>query len=194
MAQVVGFASVYTNHSMPGMIKVCYEYKIGELETSNHSLPTPYMFEYSKECSLDKFDTLKRILISNSDALNNDHYYIALNKIQELFGLIDGPFYDKKNRPVTTESSTVPPTPRKRKEDMKNVLKDGQEILCKHEKKEFIGKYDSNNNKILYNGMSYDSPSGFALSCVRTINTNITTMNGWVKCKKRENGQWVSLK
>ena len=55
----------------------------------------------------------------------------------------------------------------------------------------WIGTYDSSNNKIVCDGISYDSLSCFALTHRRIYKVR-KTANGWAECKCEVDGKWIS--
>jgi hypothetical protein len=57
----------------------------------------------------------------------------------------------------------------------------------------WIGTYDITNNTINHNGISYNSPSGFAMAHYRSLKINRTSANGWCECEYQNNELWISL-
>jgi len=78
--------------------------------------------------------------------------------------------------------------------DMRKYFKDGQRIRHETQKDIWIAHYDRNTNRIIHNGTSHNSPSGFAKTHKLSINPNIFgNTNGWTDCEIEVNGRWKSI-
>ena len=77
--------------------------------------------------------------------------------------------------------------------DMKKCFSNNQPIRHKIGiNKIWEGKYDKENNKIIFNGISYKSLSGFAMAHHLKENPSRKTANGWYECECFKNNEWIS--
>jgi hypothetical protein len=67
--------------------------------------------------------------------------------------------------------------------------------LGKTDADEWIGHYDYDNNVIIYNGKSYNTPTAFAAQHSTEITGSTTSRSGWSECYGlTQEGSWKLLK
>lgn len=169
------------NEALPGIVKIA-GCKAEPTMYLNEALamPTPLSLPFawrlvnSKRVSdlQKKLDSVY-VLIEKKRLASSDCFRISAEEFNKILDVIDG------------DSSTE-------KRDMRKVFKDKQVIRHSIGGNIWSGIYDLAKNVIMYNNISYKSPSGFAKAHYSDVKSDRTTANGWVECQIEKEGVWVS--
>ena len=170
--------------------------RINELYSTN--IPLPYNLEFAKKVNnvRDVEKTIHTILEKYGKRINinREFFEIDLNRIKSLFDFFDGIYYIE---PLPIESPNPEPlVPYINCRDMTKCFYDGELIRHKTLLVDdiWIGKYNKNNNCIVYKEINYNSLSSFAGAhylLIRPERTN--SCNGWSECECYiENDKWIS--
>ena len=171
--------------------------RINELYSTN--IPLPYNLEFAKKINNVKNveKTIHTILEKYGKRINmnREFFEIDLNRIKSLFDFFDGEYYIE---PLPIKS-LEPLVPYINCRDMVKCFYDGQLIRHKTLRIDdiWIGKYNKNNNSIIYKEINYNSPSGFAGAHYLSIRPDRTnSCNGWDECECyiETDDTWISIK
>ena len=171
------------NEALPGIVKIA-GCKAEPTMYLNEALamPTPLSLPFvwrlvnSKRVSdlQKKLDSLYA-LIEKKRIGNSDCFRISAEEFNKILDVID-------EDSVSTE-----------KRDMRKAFKDKQVVRHSIGGNTWSGIYDLAKNVIIYNNISYKSPSGFAKAHYSDVKSDRTTANGWVECQIEKEGVWVPI-
>ena len=170
--------------------------RINELYSTN--IPLPYNLEFAKKINNVKnvektiYTILKKY--GKRIKINREFFEIDLNRIKSLFNFFDGEYYIE---PLPIKS-LEPLVPYINCRDMVKCFYDGQLIRHKTLRIDdiWIGKYNKNNNSIIYKEINYNSPSGFAGAHYLSIRPDRTnSCNRWneFECYIETDDTWISI-
>ena len=171
------------NEALPGIVKIA-GCKADPTVYLNEALamPTPLSLPFvwrlvnSKRVSdlQKKLDSLYA-LIEKKRIGNSDCFRISAEEFNKILDVID-------EDSVSTE-----------KRDMRKAFKDKQVVRHSIGGNTWSGIYDLAKNVIIYNNISYKSPSGFAKAHYSDVKSDRTTANGWVECQIEKEGVWAPI-
>lgn len=194
-----GYIYCLTNEAMPGLVKIgemhtegrTPEDRIRELYTTG--VPLPFFIEFAKKVQ-NPVEAEGRIhAFLNDKRLNprREFFKTSPEVVSKLFELIDGemwvPTEDDETNEATPNTITI--------SKMSQVFTEGlliRHIVGSDLNKTWIGTYNATTDRIVHEGISYTSPSDFAVKHHRVYNPDRKSANGWAECHCQINGQWVN--
>jgi hypothetical protein len=195
-----GYIYCLSNEAMPGLVKVgeihtegrTPDDRIRELHTTG--VPLPFTVEFAKkvqnpaqaEARIHAFIADKRI------NPRREFFKVTPDYVRRLFDLIDGEMWSRPENDVESDESEPTVNQESR---MRKTFADGQSIrhaINQDQNKTWIGKYNATTDKIIYNEISYTSPSDFAIKHHKIYNNDRRSANGWAECECEVNGEWVN--
>lgn len=186
---------------MPGIVK------IGEIHTEGRSpddrirelyttgVPLPFTIEFAKKVA-NPAEAEARIHAFISDKRVNprrEFFKVTPEYVRRLFDLIDGEMWVKPEQeegPDETELTV------NQESKMYRRLTDGQRIrhmISQDPNKTWIGTYNATTDRIIYNDVSYTSPSDFAIKHQRIYNPERKSAGGWAECDFEVGGRWIKV-
>lgn len=195
-----GYIYCLSNEAMPGLVKVgeihtegrTPDDRIRELHTTG--VPLPFTVNFAKkvqnpaqaEARIHAFIADKRI------NPRREFFKATPDYVRRLFDLIDGEMWSRPENDVESDGSEPTVNQESR---MRKTFTDGQSIrhiINQDQNKTWVGKYNATTDKIIYNEISYTSPSDFAVKHQRIYYHDRRSANGWAECECEVNGEWVN--
>ncbi len=194
-----GYIYCLSNECMPGILKVGMTERTPDVrakELFTTGVPTPFIIEFAKKVKdvKTKEKTLHELLEQYTERVspNREFFRVSLEEVRTFFKLMDGEPLIETPKEYDEETACVKPTEEKTSR-MAKCFTNGQRIC--HTigiTKKWIGIYDSSKDEIVCDGVSYASPSGFALSHHRIYKPDHKSAGGWAECKCEVDGKWIS--
>lgn len=206
MESIIGYIYCFFNPSMPDILKIGMTERTPKerLNEANKSdtwkPPTPYEIIIAKKVNNPhkKEKTLHQLLEQYTERINSkrEFFRISIEEIKKFFDLIDGEEWNPNDSELDSENNNDSDLDTENTtycRDMKKCFSNNQPIRHKIGiNKIWEGKYDKENNKIVSNGISYKSLSGFAMAHHLKENPSRKTANGWYECECFKNNEWIS--
>ncbi len=204
-----GYIYCLSNECMPGILKVGMTERTPDVrakELFTTGVPTPFIVEFAKKVKdvKTKEKTLHDLLEQYTERVspNREFFRVSLEEVRTFFKLMDGePLIETPKEEVEDdeevseqETACVKPTEAKTSSFMAKHFTNGQRIC--HTigiTKKWIGIYDSSNDEIVCDGVSYASLSAFALSHRRIYKPERQSAGGPAECKCEVDGKWISI-
>jgi hypothetical protein len=194
-----GYIYCLTNEAMPGLVKIgeihtegrTPEDRIRELYTTG--VPFPFTIEFAKRVKNPAQAEARIHAFLNDKRLNprREFFKTTPEVVSKLFDLIDGemwvPTDDDETNETTSNTNTI--------SKMNQVFTEGlliRHIVGSDLNKTWIGKYNAITDRIVYDGVSYASPSDFALKHHRVYYPDRKSAGGWAECDCQVNGEWIT--
>lgn len=208
-----GYIYCFSNQSMPGILKIGMTERtpVVRLSEANASdtwrPPTSYKIEFAKKVSnpSQKEKTLHSLLEKYTERINprREFFRVSREEVDTFFNLIDGEdWVEGEDEEVEEDEDTsldkeqqVKAIGVKGSREMAKCFTNGQRI--RHTigaNKTWFATYDSSKNKIVCDGIIYDSLSKFATEHVRKEYNpeRATDRDGWKHCECEVDSIWVS--
>lgn len=177
----------FSNQSMPNIFNIglTIESPIEHLthinEAHDQNLPTAYSFEFAKKVNNPeaKKEALYQLLTKYGTRVHPQKTFFrsTIEDIKALFDLMDGNYFVRSiQRPIR---------------DMSLCFTNGQRIRHNSGVNIWIGIYDANINKIIYDNASY-TINKFVESHYRITRPDRTySANSWRECECEIDGNWI---
>jgi hypothetical protein len=213
-----GFIYVFSNPSMPGILKIGMTERTPDARLSEANSsdtwrpPTLYKIEFAKKVSdaSGKEKTLHILLEQYTERINprREFFRVSTEEVNKFFDLMDGEMWtetrieaeeaeeveEEADGDTSSESAPgVNPTAVKWYRDMAKCFTNGQRI--RHTigiNKTWIGTYDSSKNGIVYDGkiLTLNKFASNHYSLERPDRTS--NVNAWKECECEVDGKWIS--
>ena len=187
-----------SNDAMPGIVK------IGEMHTEGRSpedrirelyttgVPLPFTIEFAKKVA-NPAEAEARIHAFISDKRVNprrEFFKVTPEYVRRLFDLIDGEMWVPPEEQSEEEVDSVTNQTSKMSQVFTNGMRI-RHIIGQDQNKTWIGTYNTTTDRIIYNDVTYSSPSTFAVTHHRIYVPDRKSSNGWAECECEVNGKWV---
>ena len=183
--------------------------KVRKEQLNTTGVPLPFKIEFAKKVKdyKEKEKLLHKLLTQYGERINprREFFKISLEEIKAFFDLMDGEIYQEVDNSIiiddvieisSSEDDEIKlESKSKLYRDMKKCFNNRQRIRHVIGITDiWIGVYDYESNKILYNGNQYNSLSSFSSSHYKESRPDRTNKsNGWLECEcETENDKWIS--
>jgi hypothetical protein len=196
-----GYIYCLSNEAMPGLVKIgeihtegrTPEDRIRELYTTG--VPLPFTIEFAKKVKNPGQAESRMHTFLSDKRLNQrrEFFKVTPDFVRKIFDLFEGEMWVTTNNDSDDASESTANTTIISK--MSQVFTDG--LLIRHVvnsdvNKTWIGTYNSTTDRIVHEGISYTSPSDFAMKHHRVYNPERKSAGGWAECDCQVNGEWVT--
>ena len=179
--------------------------RLSEANSNTWSIPAWTFLIVKRVAKMDETERLVHKLLASFEMRITDRrefFQVPFATIQTIFDLITEipmPSQPQSQQSPQPLQLSPTPTPTPQVDDIREMYQyfnDGIPIMHRIASgHEWLGQYNLEHNKIIYELTPYDSLTAFAKAHVRSEDSTASgNRSGWTECKTLINGEWRSVK